>query len=156
MFNQIRLKIIAWLWIVLAGAGLADAVYLTLKRYSGTSLDCLIGDGCNIVAKSQYSVVAGVPLSLIGAMFFVTMIVMAIGYLITKQSPLLIVGGWLAIPGMFIAWWYEYMQFYVIYSICIYCVVMAVISTLLCLSGLWLIWHERDIDRRGWRKFWFK
>src|SRR5580765_7824483 len=47
--------------------GLADALYLTVEHVTGQSVRCTIVAGCSEVLSSQYAVVAGVPLAMIGA-----------------------------------------------------------------------------------------
>jgi len=47
--------------------GLADSIYLTVEHVTGRSVRCTIVAGCSEVLSSQYAVVAGVPLALIGA-----------------------------------------------------------------------------------------
>jgi uncharacterized membrane protein len=137
----------AWAWLVLAALGIADTTYLTAKRFTGSEVNCFITDGCSVVAKSSYSLVLGVPLSLIGGLFFLAILVLAICYLAKRQPRFLLWGSWLAIPGMLIAWWYEYVQFYIIYAICIYCVMAAALSTLLCASGVWvLVRHKKGYN----------
>ena len=67
---------------ILAILGLADALYLLSKSLMGDPLSCLILDGCNIVAASEYSRIFGIPLSAFGVAFYLATLILAYGYVI--------------------------------------------------------------------------
>jgi uncharacterized membrane protein len=139
------LKVVAWSWVVLGALGTTIATYLTYKRATGDPLNCLIGDGCTTVAASSYAVLGGVPLSVLGGAFFLCLVVLAIAYLVSGRQQLLLLAAWLTVPGALVAWWYEYVQFYIIYAVCIYCVTSAIAATAALIGGIFLL-------RRGRRK----
>jgi uncharacterized membrane protein len=60
-------RIFPFLAAVVALAGLADAVYLTIHHYTGENVPCSITGGCELVLTSSYATIAGIPLSLFGA-----------------------------------------------------------------------------------------
>src|SRR3989442_9358996 len=64
---------IAWSYLIaalLALAGLADAIYLTVEHLTGQSLRCTIISGCSEVLSSPYSHIGSVPLAAIGAVAY--------------------------------------------------------------------------------------
>ncbi|MDQ3221115.1 MAG: hypothetical protein M3Q26_10310, partial [Acidobacteriota bacterium] len=48
--------------VVVALAGLVDAMYLTVKHYTEEPVPCSIIEGCEMVLTSSYAEIAGVPL----------------------------------------------------------------------------------------------
>jgi uncharacterized membrane protein len=59
--------------LVLAVLGLGIAGYLTYVHYSGATPVCEISHGCEKVQTSEWSKLAGVPVALLGLLFFVAM-----------------------------------------------------------------------------------
>ncbi len=133
----------AWSWVILGLLGAGIAAYLTYKRATGDPLNCLVGSGCTVVAASPYATIGPIPLSVLGGLFFLTLATLAVGYLATGRRQLLLLAAWMTIPGALVAWWYEYVQFYIIYAICIYCVTSAFAATAALGGGLWVLRSER-------------
>ena len=57
--------------LILSFLGMADTLYLALSRDKGP-VPCHITEGCGDVLTSEYSEVAGVPISWLGFAFYVT------------------------------------------------------------------------------------
>jgi len=115
---------------VLSVLGLADALYLTIEHVTGQSVRCTIVAGCSEVLSSQYAVVAGVPLALIGAAayfgVFSLATLAAFGYRIaaTLLTPLVLL--------MFlVSLWLIYLQAFVIHAFCQFCLLSAAVATAL-------------------------
>ena len=115
---------------VLSVLGLADALYLTVEHVTGQSVRCTIVAGCSEVLSSQYAVVAGVPLALIGAAayfgVFSLATLAAFGYRIaaTLLTPLVLL--------MFlVSLWLFYLQAFVIHAFCQFCLLSAAVTTAL-------------------------
>ena len=115
---------------VLSVLGLADALYLTIEHVTGQSVRCTIVAGCSEVLSSQYAVVAGVPLALIGAAayfgVFSLATLAAFGYRIaaTLLTPLVLL--------MFlVSLWLFYLQAFVIHAFCQFCLFSAAVTTAL-------------------------
>lgn len=136
-------RAVAWSWVILGLLGAAIAAYLTYKRATGDPLNCLVGDGCTIVAASPYATIGPVPLSVLGGLFFLALATLAATYLATGRRQLLLLAAWMTIPGTLVAWWYEYVQFFIIYATCIYCVTSAVAATAALGGGVWVLGRDR-------------
>jgi uncharacterized membrane protein len=115
---------------VLSVLGLADALYLTIEHVTGQSVRCTIVAGCSEVLSSQYAVVAGVPLALVGAAayfgVFSLATLAAFGYRIaaTLLTPLVLL--------MFlVSLWLFYLQAFVIHAFCQFCLFSAAVTTAL-------------------------
>ena len=127
---------------VLSVLGLADALYLTVEHVTGQSVRCTIVAGCSEVLSSQYAVVAGVPLALIGAAayfgVFSLATLAAFGYRIagTLLTPLVLL--------MFIvSLWLFYLQAFVIHAFCQFCLLSAAVTTALTVVVLIAVLSSR-------------
>ena len=130
---------ITLLIILLSFIGFLDSAYLTANHFSNTTLPCFISEGCELVTNSQYSKIGLIPLSLIGLFYYLFSFFMAISYI--KDNRQIIKKLFLAISTLAFVFsvWLVYLQFFVLASICSYCMVSAITSTLLFLSGIiWL------------------
>ncbi len=129
---------IGTLWIAraLALVGFLDATYLTATHYGAASLACGPGGGCDIVTTSEYATVAGVPVALVGLVYYVAV------NLIVWTPP----SGWgrrlgvvfVAITAIAVAASavFVYLQAVVIDAWCQYCLVSAAVSVGLFLTAL--------------------
>jgi uncharacterized membrane protein len=71
------MKIRPVLIALLAFTGTVDALYLSIKRNAGP-IPCHITHGCTDVLTSKYSTVAGIPLSSVGLVFYITILSLAV------------------------------------------------------------------------------
>ena len=115
---------------VLSVLGLADALYLTVEHVTGQSVRCTIVAGCSEVLSSQYAVVAGVPLALIGAAayfgVFSLATLAAFGYRIAATLLTSLV-----LLMFLISLWLFYLQAFVIHAFCQFCLFSAAVTTAL-------------------------
>lgn len=128
--EKIIVAIIATM-IIFGTIGFGDATHLTISHYTGADLRCGNAGGCNTVTGSAYSAILGIPVALLGALYYASVILLAIAYLDTKKEKLLRVLTVLPIAGLVASLWFVYLQLFVIHSICIYCMVSAGTSTVL-------------------------
>jgi uncharacterized membrane protein len=123
--------------------GFIDATYLAVKHYAGTDLTCGVSGGCNVVTTSEYSQVFGIPVALFGAGYYVSILLLSIGFLDIKDKRILTILKWLPISGLLASAWFVYLQLYVIHAICLYCMGSATTSTLLFLLGMKLLYLDK-------------
>ncbi len=126
-----RIKTFVVAILILATIGFVDAAYLTVNHYLGTPLPCSIVNGCEKVTTSVYSVVLGVPLPLIGAVYYLALLVLSVAFLDAEKKEL--IAAMLGISGLgFLASLFlVYLQIFVLRSLCPYCLVSAADSTLI-------------------------
>ena len=110
--------------------GLADAIYLTVQHVTGQSVRCTIVSGCSEVLTSTYASFNGIPLALIGAVAYFTVFSLAIlaafGYPFVRRLLAVTVG------LMFLTTlWLLYLQAFVIGHFCQFCLLSAVVTTVL-------------------------
>ncbi len=121
--------------------GFIDAAYLTVKHYTGEPVSCSIINGCEEVTTSEYSIVFGIPLALIGAIYYAGVSALLFFYLEDGGGGvlrLLLLG----VAGAFlVSLWLFYIQIAVIEELCLYCLVSAGSSTFL-LAGVLALWKK--------------
>ena len=137
------------IFIAVSFVGFLDAAYLTVQHYNKGILPCYIFSGCDKVLASSYAAVAGVPVSLFGALFYFLILAAAVFYIDTKHKAALTILVYLPIAGFAATLWLFFLQLFVIKAICFYCVVSAVSSTLLFGLGiyLWFLQKRPLIDK---------
>ncbi len=135
---------------VLSLIGFFVAVYLLLWKLGILSeLACSTG-GCETVQTSEYSDFLGLPVALYGAAGFVCMFIVCIVGLqprwLERREPTLLLVGFAGIGVTFCAY-LTYLEAAVIHAWCQWCVITAIIVSLVfavSLTGL-LTWSAADV-----------
>ncbi|MDQ3668484.1 MAG: vitamin K epoxide reductase family protein [Acidobacteriota bacterium] len=111
-------------------AGLADSIYLTVEHISGRSVKCTIVSGCSEVLSSPYASVRGIPLALLGAAaYFSAFSLATLGAFDYKLAGTLLT---ILVGFMFlITLWLLYLQAFVIGHFCQFCLLSAIVTTIL-------------------------
>ena len=121
--SQLRL-----LGAALALAGLAIAIYLTVVHYDHSAPVCVGGGGgCEKVQTSDYAELASVPVALIGAIGYASI-------LISLALPARFgrfLGALLGMVGFGFSIYLTYLELFVIDAICQWCVASAIVMTAL-------------------------
>ena len=115
---------------VIALIGFTDATYLSLKYFQGEIPPCTIS-GCETVLASGYSAIAGIPVALMGAIFYLAILVGLVMYFDTKNLRVLRNTLYLTVLGLLSAVWFTAVQAFILKAFCQYCLLSAVTSTLL-------------------------
>ncbi|HBI25202.1 MAG: Vitamin K epoxide reductase [Candidatus Wolfebacteria bacterium GW2011_GWC2_39_22] len=133
--------IIVWTILALSVAGFTDAVYLAMKRIIGSPINCFAFSGCDTVAQSTYSAIFGIPLSLLGAIFYAVTIILITYYLQrrTKKGLQRVLA--MAILGGVFALYLFALQAFVIKAWCLYCVISDTIGVVTALLAIYL-WRK--------------
>jgi uncharacterized membrane protein len=118
--------------IILAFIGFGDASYLTAEHFAGVIPPCTI-HGCETVLTSSYSVVLGVPLALIGALYYLALLISYFVYIQEKKAGWLSFTLYFSIVGFLADIWFVSAQAFIIHAWCQYCLLSATVSTLLFL-----------------------
>jgi uncharacterized membrane protein len=138
---------IGWSYLIAAVVsliGLGDAIYLTIQDVTGQSLRCTIVSGCSEVLSSKYAHLGPIPLASVGAAayfgVFSLAILAAFGYAFAR--PLLR----LTVTLMFLmTLWLLYLQAFVIHHFCQYCLLSAVVTTILTA----IVWSDKLRSQRS-------
>ncbi len=135
------------LWFAfLAFIGFLDASYLSLKHFIGGPVPCLIG-GCEQVTTSVYSTIGPVPIALVGALSYLTLLLLAVYAWEHGSEKAFALASWLALGNFLVSVVLVSLQLFVIHAICLYCMASATISTLLCVIGIWVRAFLKPQDR---------
>lgn len=126
---------------VVSLVGLADTVFVTINHYKGVIPPCTLLNGCETVLTSKYSEVFGVPIALIGALFYLTVFLSALAYLKTKNNKIIIVFLVLTALAILMSLFFIYLQFFVIKAVCEYCLTSAAASTILFATSVFMAKH---------------
>ena len=110
----------------LAAIGLVVALYLAITKLTGGLPVCGPIHGCDTVASSQYSEVAGVPVAVIGVGFSVVLLALSVAWWQRADRRALLGAYGLGLLGCFVAAGLTYLEVAVIGAICVYCVTYAV------------------------------
>lgn len=123
--------------LVVAALGFADAAYLTIEHYKGVIPPCSIVSGCETVLTSSYSIVLGVPVSLLGAIYYFLIAGGIFAYIDTKKTAILKWTLSITIFGLLMSLWFIFLQAIVIKAWCLYCLGSAATSiALFVLAGV--------------------
>lgn len=117
--------------ILTAFLGFLDAMYLATSHFIGIVPPCLVVGGCEQVTTSSYSVILGIPVAVMGALYYLSVLAAALLY-VDKKHPLAIkVLQVLTGTGFLFTLWFLYVQGFIINAWCTYCLFSAFTSTLL-------------------------
>ena len=128
-------KTIAIAFLIIAAIGFFDASYLTFQHFFSGPLPCLTG-GCEIVTTSEYSTIIGIPVALLGALYYFSQLILLIAYFESKSLVPLKLAAQISIAGLLASLYFVSLQLFIIKAICQYCMLSAITSTLLFFLGL--------------------
>lgn len=122
-----------YLLVFLPFLGILDAGVLTWQHYGNFIAPCpayftLID--CGQVLRSQYAVVFGIPLALLGFIFYFLETYIALFVFITNKRAGKLFLLLLSLGGFLFSLYLVFLQLFVIKAICLYCMGSALLSTL--------------------------
>lgn len=133
--------------LAIAPIGFLDASYLTIEHFLKRIPPCSITHGCEKVTTSVYSVILGVPMSLLGALYYLAVIIGLIYFLDAKKDwALKLVSGFTAV-GFLFSLYLVYLQFFVIKAICQWCMLSALSSIALFIFGFLVLKSHQSWSR---------
>ncbi len=135
-----------WLWtpVGLSGLGVLVSTYLSVKRFTGGSLACTRWAECDVVNNSVYAKIFGVPVAFIGFAGYLVLLGLSLAALQCEGAAdhrLLWAGFLMALGGFGFSIYLTYLEIYVIEAICVWCVISAVLITLLTIVGGINLWR---------------
>ena len=119
---------------LLALAGLFVALYLTLYKTGVIGqLNCTVGS-CETVNTSEWSTLLGLPVAAWGLGFYIVALIVAMAGTSERwvddrsvSVVLVALSGW----GVLFSLWLTYLELFVIHAICMWCVISAIIVTII-------------------------
>ncbi|OHA88401.1 MAG: hypothetical protein A2653_02435 [Candidatus Zambryskibacteria bacterium RIFCSPHIGHO2_01_FULL_43_25] len=125
--------------IILAFIGFVDSLYLSANSILGITPPCFITEGCDVVTTSKYSTILGIPMALVGAVYYLflflaSLFILEKRHMAVKQAIAAISGF-----GFVFSLWLVYAQIFLIEAICTYCMISAITTTLIFISSVFLL-----------------
>ena len=130
-----------WMPIVLllvAIIGFADATYLTVEHFQNVIPPCTIG-GCETVLTSQYATIAGIPMSLVGALYYLVIAILLIVFLDTKKELAIRSSSLLSVLGALASVYFIILMIFVIKEFCQYCALSALTSLIIFAFSVYIL-----------------
>jgi len=129
---------ITWASMVLAIIGLLDSAYLFIYKISKNNAMCLGSGDCSTVNASRFSEIKGIPVSILGFIAYLAIIILLfleIRKLYSSENSNLMVFG-ISLVGVFFSAYLTYIELYVIHAVCPFCVLSAVVITLIFIISI--------------------
>jgi dihydroorotate dehydrogenase subfamily 2 len=119
-------KVSFYVFLTLILLGFADSVFLTWEHYTMTSIGCPISPwiNCLAVTSSKYSEIFGIPLALLGSIYYVFLFF----FLTRKETMFKHFFILTSTFGVLFSTYLIYIQAFVIGLFCLYCLASAAIS----------------------------
>ena len=122
--------------------GLADSLFLTFNHYRLGGTPCTITSGCELVTTSAYSTIAGLPIALLGAGYYFTVLILAVlatfyAGQITKKAQLGL--AYLTLTASLVSICLILVQAFILNAWCAYCLLSAFSTFTLFLASLMLV-----------------
>jgi uncharacterized membrane protein len=111
---------------LLAIAGIGVATYIAIAESGGGTPKCIAGGGCETVAESSYSELAGINVAVIGIAGYALLLIAAL----VPGDPGRFGGFACALIGFGFSAYLTYLELFVIDAVCQWCVASAVLMTL--------------------------
>jgi uncharacterized membrane protein len=118
---------LGWLMASLAVAALVVALYLGVTKLLGGVPTCDVVGGCDRVAASEYSVVLGVPVGLLGAGASLVTLAGALAWWLRGDRRGLYGAYGIGLMSLPVLAWLTWLEVAVIEAVCIWCVAYAVL-----------------------------
>ncbi|MDP6704313.1 MAG: vitamin K epoxide reductase family protein [archaeon] len=143
-FRPLKKPLPKWIPIVFVGlsaAGFFDSLYLTISHYQGASVGCSLVHGCSEVLQSEYAVIFGIPLAVLGMAYYLFVFLLSVLYFDTQKDKVLRAAMGAVSIGFVASLWFVYLQAAVIKAFCLYCLGSAAITIALFLFSLYIVIH---------------
>lgn len=130
------------LTLALAVAGIVLAGYLTIVHYRANLLVCGISS-CHTVQASKYAVFLGIPVAVLGLAMYIALAILALARLRlpgrADQATYAVFT--LAFVGVLFSGYLTAIELWVINAICQWCVVSAILVTIIAIVEGWRVWR---------------
>ncbi len=127
----------------IAALGFLDATYLAVEHYTTFSLPCSITHGCEFVTNSVYSEILGIPVAVLGAAYYASVLLGTVVAQELKKPRWLLGIAYSTTLGFLFSLWFVYAQLFLIKAICQYCMVSAATSTMLFVVSMLYLRTQR-------------
>ena len=123
--------------------GLAIAGYLSSVELRGEIPNCGPLHGCETVALSPYSRIAGVPVAVFGVVLSLSLLLLALAWIRSGRLALLAAHYGLSLVGVVFEVYFTYVEVAVIGAVCVWCATYGLSLVARFAIALW-VWLRRD------------
>jgi uncharacterized membrane protein len=131
-------KKLNWVSLVLTAIGILDSVYLLIYKITNNYAMCLGSGECSTVNASRYSTIYGIPVSLLGILAYLAILILFFlewkKVFSSDNSNLLVFG--ISLVGVLFSAYLTYIEFYVIHAVCPFCIISAIVITLIFIISI--------------------
>ena len=127
----------------LDAVGLVIATYLSSVELRGDLPYCGPLHGCETVALSPYSRIAGVPVAVFGVVLSLSLLLLALAWIRSGRLALLAAHYGLSLVGVVFEIYFTYLEVAVIGAVCVWCATYGLSLVARFAIALW-IWLRRD------------
>jgi uncharacterized membrane protein len=133
--------------LILGFLGFVVATYLTILHYKNVLPPCSLTSNCEKVLTSQFATIGPIPLSLLGSLFYLTIIFLCI-LILTKYKKVFLKSFYLCvISGFIVSLILVGIQAFILHAFCQYCLTSEAISTgLLILAYLYFKAGKKGVE----------
>lgn len=117
--SKMKLTINRVLLLILSLAGFFDSSYLTILHYKNIIPPCTLARGCETVLVSQFSTILGIPIALLGSLFFITLIFILL--LENQKNGFFKYFKLLTLAGVAVSIFLFSIQAFILHAFCQYC-----------------------------------
>ena len=143
--NPISKKIKISFFIIVC-IGFIDAVYITVERFMNKIPPCSLSS-CETVLNSSYSEILGIPVSLLGAIYYFVLLILFMIYFDKKKEIFLQYAFHLTIFGFLFSLYFLSIQAFVLKAFCQYCLVSNTSSIILFIIAFSVLYkHKKYCD----------
>lgn len=140
--NLIRHNKFIFYSLILSFLGFIVASYLTILHYKNILPPCTITSGCELVLTSKYAVILGIPVALLGSLFYLSVIIVCLLILTNYKKVFLNAFYLLVVIGIIVSLTLTYIQAFLIHAFCQYCLTSEAIT--LGLAALAYLKYKKD------------
>jgi uncharacterized membrane protein len=141
--------------LIVAGIGILDSLYLSYVKIANSQVYCGTSGQCETVSNSRYSEISGIPIAYLGLGAYLVILALLIlesrSPFWKENSPLALFG--ITLVGVIYSAYLTYIEIAVLHAICPYCVVSAIVMTLLFIIAIIRLVQvqtgTKPIPRRG-------
>lgn len=126
-------------FVAIALIGFADSAYLTAEHFRGSIPPCSVVEGCEQVLTSSYAVIAGIPVALLGMLYYAALLVGIIAYIDSRNPKVMSWIRWMTVGGFVMTLYFLFVQAFILKAFCQYCLLSAITST-----ALFVLAHKKS------------
>ena len=126
--NSVKSRNLIIAILILGFLGFLDTSYLTILHYKNLIPPCTISNGCETVLTSKFATVLGIPIALLGSLFYTSVIAACILFYHNSKKIFAKTIFLIASAGIAVSILLFYIQLAIIKSFCQYCILSEIIN----------------------------